>query len=395
MDNQMKCSSEEHKDINAISFCPECKIYMCNKCENLHSPLFKNHHSNKLIKDNEIFTGICKEKNHPMKLEFFCRNHNQLCCVACLCKIKAKGYGAHKDCDVYEIEKIKDEKKNKLKENIKCLEDLENKFNENINKLKDIFEKIEKDKDDLKLKIQKIFTKIRNAINDREIQLLLKVDNLYNNNYFNEDIIKKGEKLPKKIKSSLERGKLLDKEWDNNNLISYINDCINIEKNIKDINIINENINKCNTNNKIKPNFFPKEAELNIFVEQLNSFGKISYYEYRFRECPEKISEERAYLITGKNKNIFTKTGKDTCWAGTICEYELDKSIEEHKWKIKILKTKNKNISIGVAPIDFDIHSSNDTNCGWYLYCSNLSLFSGPPFNYNGKNSNLSKINEK
>ena len=68
--------------------------------------------------------------------------------------------------------------------------------------------------------------------------MLLKVDNLYNNNYFNEDIIKKGEKLPKKIKSSLERGKLLDKEWDNNNLISYINDCINIEINIKDINSI-------------------------------------------------------------------------------------------------------------------------------------------------------------
>ena len=40
---------------------------------------------------------------------------------------------------------------NKLKENIKCLEDLENGFNENINKLKDIFDKIEKDKDDLKL----------------------------------------------------------------------------------------------------------------------------------------------------------------------------------------------------------------------------------------------------
>ena len=117
----------------------------------------------------------------------------------------------------------------------------------------------------------------------------------------------------------------------------------------------------------------------------MNSFGKISYYEYRFRECPEKISEERAYLITGKNKNIFTKTGKDSNWAGTICEYELDKSIEEHKWKIKILKIKSKNISIGVASIDFDIHSSNDTNCGWYLYCSNLSLFSGPPFNYNGQ----------
>ena len=117
----MKCSSEEHKEINAISFCPECKIYMCNKCENLHSILHKNHCTNNLNKDEEIFTGICKEPNHPMKLEFYCKDHNQLCCVACICKIKAKGYGAHKDCNVYELEKINDEKKNKLKENIKSL----------------------------------------------------------------------------------------------------------------------------------------------------------------------------------------------------------------------------------------------------------------------------------
>ena len=47
------------------------------------------------------------------------------------------------------------------------------------------------------------------------------------------------EKFPKKIKLSLEKGKLIDKEWDNNNLYSYINDCINIENNIKIISTIN------------------------------------------------------------------------------------------------------------------------------------------------------------
>ena len=151
MESKMKCFSEEHKEINAISFCPECKIYMCNKCEKHHSPLFKNHQPYKLNKDEEIFTGFCKEKNHPNKLEFYCKDHNQLCCGLCLCKISSKGYGVHKDCNVYELEKIKQEKRNKLKENIKCLEDLENKFNENMNKLKEIFDKIEKDKDDLKL----------------------------------------------------------------------------------------------------------------------------------------------------------------------------------------------------------------------------------------------------
>ena len=102
---------------------------MCNKCENIHSTFFKNHKTYKLKKDDEVFTGFCKEKNHQNKLEFYCKY-------------------------------------------------------------------------------------------------------LYNNKYFNEDIIKKREKLPKQIKLSLEKGKLINKEWEDNNLISYINDCINIENNI-------------------------------------------------------------------------------------------------------------------------------------------------------------------
>ena len=84
-----KCSSKKHEEINAICYCQECKIYMCNKCENFHSELFQNHHQYKLEKDmNVIFTGFCKEKDHFDKLEFFCKNHNILCCAACISKIK-------------------------------------------------------------------------------------------------------------------------------------------------------------------------------------------------------------------------------------------------------------------------------------------------------------------
>ena len=62
MENQKKCFSEEHKGFDAISYYPEYRIYMCNKCDNYHSPFFKNHHTYKIYKDEEIFTGYCKEK---------------------------------------------------------------------------------------------------------------------------------------------------------------------------------------------------------------------------------------------------------------------------------------------------------------------------------------------
>ena len=228
--NNKKCSLKKHEEINAISYCQECKIYMCNKCENHHIELFQNHHEHKLDKDiNEIFTGFCKEINHFDKLEFYCKNHNKLCCTACISKIKREGKGQHTDCDVCNIEDIKEEKKNKLKENIKILENLSNTFEQSINELKKIFEKINNKKEELKLKIQKIFTNIKSKLNEREDQLLLEVNKQFDNIFIKEDIIKNTDKIPNKIKINLEKGKLIDNNWnDNNKLYLLINDCINI-----------------------------------------------------------------------------------------------------------------------------------------------------------------------
>ena len=79
---------------------------------------------------------------------------------------------------------------------------------------------------------------------------------------------------------------------------------------------------------------------------------------------------------------------------GTICENELNKSIEEHKWKIKILQSKDKNIIVGVAPSDFDINSSF-YRCGWYCHCYDSTLYSGPPHNYSDKNLGLSSVKDE
>jgi len=162
------------------------------------------------------------------------------------------------------------------------------------------------------------------------------------------------------------------------------------------MNEINEKINKCKKNEKIKFKFNPGEEALNKFIEEIKTFGKIGSNNYSFRECPNNINENRKYIVTGENNNIFTKIGGDGYWMGTICANELDKSIEEHKWKIKILKsTQNKYIMAGVAPSDFDINSSSYNNCGWYYYFNPSGLWSGPPHNYSCKSSGLSKVNEE
>ena len=103
----------------------------------------------------------------------------------------------------------KEKKRNKLKENVNYLEELYNQIDKSINKLKEIYEQINKNKEELKLKIQAIFTKLRNALNEKEDKLLLDIDEYYNNIYFKEDLIKISEKLPNKIKKSIEKGKIM------------------------------------------------------------------------------------------------------------------------------------------------------------------------------------------
>jgi len=272
-----KCSYEEHKELKAISYCKNCNIYLCNKCENnFHSKYLQNHSTIKLDKDKQdLFTNYCNIKNHFDELKFFCKNHNVLCCSICICKIKGNEYGQHADCEVCLIENIKENKKNILKQNINLLQNLSSNINEQIDNIKKIFQKKNETKEELIVKIQKIFTKIRNVINEKEDKLLLELNEKFAQIHFDQNKLKKIEKLPEIIKTNLNKGKTVDKDWNSDyKLNSLINDCITIEKELDNINKEIEYMNKYNTNKKIK--FIPEdEYQINTFLERLNNFGKI------------------------------------------------------------------------------------------------------------------------
>ena len=386
------CSLEDHKEIEANIYCPECQIYMCKKCENIHNTLFKNHHAYNTDKNNEeIFTGFCKEKNHHIELKYYCKNHNTLCCAACIAKINKIGDGQHNNCDVCIIQEIKEEKRNKFKDNEEKLKQLNDKLKDSLIELKDLFEKIEKDKDELKLHVQKIFTRIRTVLNEREDELLNEIDKYFNNHFFDENVLKEGEKLPNKIKNSLKRVNSMDKEWDDINLNKYINNCIMIENDIEKINLINQQINKCLGNDTSQIIFFPNEDNINIFLAKIKSFGKIDSIDnnhYNFRECPKGVGDIRKYILKGNNKNIITKIGPGGDFAGTITQNELDKNIDIHKWKISILKTKAREINIGIATDEFNQNSPH-WNKGYFLYCKNSTLYS---MTCSGKNKKIDRV---
>ena len=174
MENNKKyCFLPEHSKNEAILFCFGCKIFMCNKCEKQYSERCKNHSIIKFDNNNQkdTFIGYCLEKNHLKELNYYCKQHNILCCAQCITKIKDEENGQHSNCDICSIKDVEKEKHDKLKENIQKLENMSNNLKDKINELKNIFEKINENKENLKLKIQKIFTKIRNELNNREDEL--------------------------------------------------------------------------------------------------------------------------------------------------------------------------------------------------------------------------------
>ena len=313
MENKNNCSS--HTEINSISYCQKCDLYMCNKCEKIHSDIFKNHTPyilNEAKKNN--FTGLCKLKDHSNKLIYFCKDHNQLCCGACITKIKAKGNGQHTDCNTFLIEEVKDEKKNKLKENLKRLDELSKIIEKSINEIKIIFEKINKSKEDLKLDIQKVFTTIRNKINEREDEVLLEVDKIYEDLFFKEEIVKEGEKLPKRIKQSIQQGNIINNEWNENkyDLNFLLNDCINIENDLKEIDIINDNIKKSNNNINTEIKYKP-ENDLNSLLESIKFFGNLIHGKMLPVISDKFNISQNPLIISPNDSTTYQKVTMDPC----------------------------------------------------------------------------------
>ena len=366
MENK-KCSLKDHSNNNAIAYCQKCEVYMCNKCNKFHQDLCNNHFDFVINENiNEFFNEICNEEKNHSKLHYFCKTHNKLCCLFCIANIKGKGIGQHKDCDVFFIEEIKYEKLNKLKENLKYLEDFSKSLEISNNEIKKLFNEINENKEQLKIKVQKSFTNLRNSLNNREDELLNEIDEKFNNLYGNEDVLRKGEKIPEKIKKSIEKGKLIEKENNNNKLISVINDCITIENSINDINKINETIDKCKNNNKIKINLYLNDEEINNLTDKIKNIGKIS--SNQFINSKIKFDENLVKDWIGKDftSELLFSTSKNGFQPS-----EFHRLCDNKRPTIIFIETKKGCIFGGYTELDWDTSSKYKTDDSTFLFSIN------------------------
>jgi len=167
---------------------------------------------------------------------------------------------------------------NELNNNINYLEKITSPFQNSINELKIIFEKANEKKEEIKLKIQETFTKLRNCINNKEDELFIELENKFEELFLKEGKIKEYEKLPNKLKNLLIKGKNLNiNDWkDENKLKFLLNDCINIENNLKSINLINKEINRISSS-AYEMDFNYSERVKDELLNYIKNLGTINY----------------------------------------------------------------------------------------------------------------------
>ena len=196
------------------------------------------------------------------------------------------------------------------------------------------------------------------------------------------------EKLPYKTKISLGNAKELDKDWNNNRkLNSIINDCINIENNIKII----DKIKICNSQ-KINIKFFPdNEDRINKVLEKFKKFGDVFdreefIFEFKFRPGNN-------YNVNN-NGLIATKNNGGNNWNCTIFgDREVPKN-KISKWKIRIKTDTKQNwdILIGIGPNNPNNESNFHKKCWSFISSSSkLLLRSESSIDYNNHSGRLKK----
>ena len=143
--------------------------------------------------------------------------------------------------------------------------------------MENISNKINEEKERIKIKIQKIFTEIGNAVDDREDELFVEIDKRFDEICFNESIINDNKILENEMKEYLKKIRNDELNFNdteinkfNNELDLLKNKSEIMEKKIKELSILR---NKGNI--KINIEFKPGPGGVDSILKKIRNCGDI------------------------------------------------------------------------------------------------------------------------
>lgn len=379
-----RCSNPKCGGSAAISFCYECGKYMCDSCEGFHSSFCPNHAtvpvSDLLSAGGQFFTGRCSLPGHNNNpLQFYCKDHNVPCCVACLC---TKGeLSRHSGCDTVDIKDAEPLLRSGLSGSIKALEESIKNAEASLDKLQDVEDRNSMAKEEVIERIRMSFEKFRDAVDRREQELLERVNALWEGECTLGDTICSGESHLNDAKVAVDAARSAEGGWNPARLPEIAQQCAQLNELTKTLNDLCSEAKDVELDD-IRIRYDPDDAETDSFVEEIQSFGNV-YVKPPFSLTFVKSVNDK-YSLDGPHGTVVRKVGNDGVWDCTAvgaAEIPLGKVT---KWEMKVAQcTRYCDIAIGVAQADIDQRSVNNVRkCGWYFYCEDSTLHSGPPHKY-------------
>ena len=208
------------------------------------------------------------------------------------------------------------------------------------------------------------------------------VDKAYDNSYFKEEFLKDIEKLPDKIKSSLDKYKnFFEIKKDDKDIIKEIKECLEIENSINAINKINANIKKIDESKNLEIIFIPEENDLNEFIEQVKNFGLIKAFSNNDFESSSIIKDDMKNIEliinwikeTINKEKIKFKLIFKMSENGTKSE-DFHKTCDNQGPTLTLVKTTKNKIFGGFTPLNWlsEGGGTNDPTNQTFIFSLNL-----------------------
>ena len=189
-------------------------------------------------------------------------------------------------------------------------------------------------------------------------------------------IIEECENIPEKIKSSLESRKKIESN-NNHNMISFINECCNIENTVKDIRNIDKIIKKYQKDGYKEIKFHSDENNVDTILGYIKILGKISVNNFDSSILNGNIKRQEAIINWIKEKTNKNFVYFEKIFAMNIngtSSKDFHKHCDNQGPTLTLVKTTKNKIFGGFTPLDWDITGIDkiDENNQTFVFSLNL-----------------------
>lgn len=410
----------KHPNADALARCPECNLCFCASCEKeFHRVFFPEHRSQPIVSQrshapppsvpppppppppSSSLSASPKKfcPKHPKyPIDLFYPEDNSLCCTMCVYERKI---------DKTKVMKIEDALSTK-RDGMETCRSWAEKEREKILSLREGVDTrstgIEERKEEILALIKASFDKIHQAVEEREKAVICEVEKCFDDVDSTADNADTLSTLDSNI-SALEDNicELLGK-WDKSDKCDadILSEVIAMESEYKKlVSDSKDALSAISVGNGCTVSVECTDANLDKLLFEVSSFGNVFVgengankeenlpvsmqcaYNGGWKGCSYSVDPKKRYITD----RVATFTGEGAY--GTVIGNTPIVQGTVTSWAIKVAKSRNNNgdwIWVGVAPADVDQNADGSpTKCGWYLYCYDITLYSGPPHNYNKK----------